>query len=131
MKKGQKTVQKIHQKNRRAGKVRHIPQSSDTFICNFGNGDFNEGIKKVGTLLRNLQDNGNKIEDVKLRVLMNDCDTLMVHLRDLYSVNHFDHFGEFPLFFKMFLKTGDLDIDILRKGRKEKSLFEHKKKGCD
>jgi len=120
-------AQKIHQKNRRSGKVRHIPNSSDRFISDFGNGDFNEGIKKVGNLLKNLQNNGNKIEDVKIKILMNDCNTLMEHLKDLYPVNHFNHFGEFPVFFKRFLRTGDIDIGILKKGRKESSLFEHGK----
>ena len=98
-----------------------IPVNQKQKITIIGEGDFRQGLTKILTIYENSVAHP---EDI----LMKDVDMIMNDLSRYFGENHYNHFSNFPAFFRMFLKKGYASPDIL-KTRPEKNIekFEEKK----
>ena len=103
-----KTTKTDQNSMRRHSVVRSIPKHVDKRLNEIGSGDWKKGLY-LSVDAWNIQ---NKNPEIKL---MNDVDTLMTDLRSFYPDNHYEHFSNFPAFFKMFLKNGDINVNFLKK----------------
>lgn len=100
-----------------------IPDNQKQKIKMIGEGDFRQGLTKVLTIYDTTMRDPEKI-------LMNDVDLLMDDLKKHYGENHYKHFDNFPAFFKMFLKKGHTNVEILKQ-RPEQSIEKFEKKEAD
>lgn len=97
-----------------------IPFNQKQKIEFIGDGDFRQGLTKVLTIYENTTAHPEQI-------LMSDVDKLMSDLKTYYSDNHYNHFTNFPACFKLFLKKGFVNTDIL-KTRPEHNIEKFEKK---
>ena len=117
-------IRKRTQENR---KLCHVPLKVYKELRLYGNGNFQSGLKKANQVVTCLNKNNNGVDHIKQQILIKDADQLMDHLMDLYPV-HWRSFKNFMPFFDKFLRTGNMQFNIL-KGHKETTLDEIKGDG--
>lgn len=86
--------------------VVRIPKSQSKTLKKIGDGNIRIGLTKTITIYEQMTSNPE-------RILMQDVEQLMNDLQKHYSANHYNHFDNFPAFFRVFLKRGIPDIGIL------------------
>ncbi len=107
--------------------VCHVPNSTHKEIRMFGDGDFQKGLKKIHELVFNLnrtnyvKDNG--FEKIKLQTVMQQMNNCMDLIKLLFP-HRYNLVGAVPGFVVNCLVNNKLDFDILKHGRKEKTLDE-------
>lgn len=96
-------------KKKPSSETKRIPIEMIHEFEKMGNGNFKKGLMKSIISYHT--------HDPK-ELLMKDCDMLMDHLKLFFSDNHYQHFDNFPAFFRRFLETGLLDVNYLIKESK-------------